>query len=309
MQSNHSRSVIMALDRENTMTIIRRGRMITNTHIINAAEVLCEEGFEAYFQELANYFANNRHNNLTYGEFCNRTARAILPLTCDKEAIFYTVAYAWLHYLTMRKLIEDSVEFTVESDDSLKLRVIDYGCGQGVATIAFIEFLVTNGLSENCEIDLVLIEPSFVSLQIAQYLCARLAKAHGISMVIQIQPCELKNARLPKTNAYNDTIHLMSNVLDIDTVQDALDDLVSDISKIPGNHLLFAASPSYSDTHAGFNKLKQLKPYADIHSEEAIQLWYDQYIITQDRWKKSPAKRDLMMLSWNANDVELAIAC
>ena len=283
--------------------------MMTNTHIFDAAEVLCTQGFEAYFKELANYFARNRRDNLTYGEFLNRTARATLPLTCDKEAIFYTVAYAWPHYLTMRKLIEDSVEFTAESDDSLKLQVIDYGCGQGVATIALIEFLVTNGLSENCEIDLVLIEPSFVSLQIAQYLCARLAKAHGISMVIQIQPCELKNARLPKANAYNDTIHLMSNVLDVDAVQDTLDDLVSSISEIPGNHLLFATSPSYSGTQAGFKKLKQLMPYASVWTEDEIKLWHEQYIITQDLWKQCPAKRDLLMLSWNADEAELEIAC
>lgn len=282
--------------------------MISNTHIFDAAEVLCIEGFEAYFKELANYFASNKRDNLTYGDFLNRTARATLPLACDKEALFYTVAYAWPHYLTMRKLIEDSIEVTAD-DGSVKLQVIDYGCGQGVASIAFIEFLIEEGLTENCQIDLVLIEPSFVSLQIAQYLCARLAKAYGISMTIQTQPCELKDARLPKANIYNDTIHLMSNVLDVDTVQESLDDLVSQIAKIPGNHLLFATSPSYSGTQAGFNMLKQLTPYASVWQEDDIKLWHEQYIITQDRWMQCPAKRDLMMLSWDASDAGLEVAC
>lgn len=281
--------------------------MMTNTHIINSVAVLCERGFEAYYQELAHYFANNKRDNLTYGEFNNRTARATQPLKCVKEALFYTVAYAWPHYLTMRHQIESALKLKEGAKD-VRLQVIDYGCGQGIATIALIESLVASGLPKESQIDLVLIEPSFVCLQIAQFLCARLANIHGINMIIQTQPCALKDARLPKMSPDGDTIHLMSNILDVREVQSNLESVVGDMSLIPGKHYLFAASPSYSDTEFGLKRFKQLMPYAEVWEETAITFSYDQYMIIQDRWSQRETTRSLLSLSWDSEDVAAKIA-
>lgn len=281
--------------------------MMTNAHIMNAVDVLCTEGFEAYYKELAYYFAKNKRDNLTYGEFFNRTARATSPLQCEKEALFYTVAYAWPHYLTIRQQIEDAIILKNEGN-SLNVQVIDYGCGQGIATIAFIEFLIAGGLPKNCRIDLVLIEPSFVCLQIAQFLCTRLAQAHGISIIVQTQVCEIKDARLPIVSPHKQTLHLMSNILDVEAVQETLNELVEGMSVIPGKHLFFATSPSYSGTQAGFRALKELMPYAKVWKENDVKLCHEQYLITQNRWTQCEAKRSCLTMSWHEKNINKAVA-
>ena len=140
---------------------------------INSIEI----GFSDYYENMVDYYQHYNSENLTHTDFCNRTNRATSPLTCTREAVFYAVAYSWQHYRTIKNLISI---IDVTSDIADKIRVVDYGCGQGIATIAYLEHLVTHNVAQESEFEVHLIEPSSLTLNIAKLMIKKLADIHGL---------------------------------------------------------------------------------------------------------------------------------
>lgn len=270
-----------------------------NAHIMNATDSLCAGGFESYYRSLVQYFANNKRDNLSYTQFRISTNRAKSQLKCDKEAIFYTVAYAWTHYLSARRLLTqtfESIEFNAQSNS---WQVIDYGCGQGIASLALLDHIAEAGYAHNTSIDLVLIEPSVISLNIAKFLCKRLAQARGIKLTVQTQACYLDEVVLPKQNACGKTLHLMSNILDIPEVQDSLEHITDSMSQIEGEHVVAATGPVYPNNTEGFNKLYNLAPEVlDCLVNKQEFFCNEEYKVTGGYWYTRDTDRQFLVLKW-----------
>lgn len=269
-----------------------------NAHIMNATDSLCAGGFESYYRSLVQYFANNKRDNLSYTQFRISTNRAKSQLKCDKEAIFYTVAYAWTHYLSARRLLTqtfESIEFNAQSNS---WQVIDYGCGQGIASLALLDHIAEAGYAHNTSIDLVLIEPSVISLNIAKFLCKRLAQARGIKLTVQTQACYLDEAVLPKQNTCGKTLHLMSNILDISEVQDSLEYITDSMSQIEGEHVLAATGLAYRSNFEGFKKLYHLLPEAERLLGKQVSFKNEEYRVTGGYWYTRDTDRQFLALKW-----------
>lgn len=270
-----------------------------NSHIMNATDSLCVGGFESYYRSLVQYFVNNKRDNLSYTQFKYSTNRAKSQLKCEKEAIFYTVAYAWTHYLSARRLLTQTFESIDLSAQNNSWQVIDYGCGQGIASLALLDHIAEAGYAKNTSIDLVLIEPSIISLNIAKFLCKRLAQAHGIKLTIQRQACYLDEAVLPKQNPCGKTLHLMSNILDIADVQDSLEYITESMSQISGEHVLAATGPIYLNNTKGFNKLYNLVPeVVDCLVNKQEFFCNEEYKVTGNCWYTRNTDRQFLALKW-----------
>lgn len=275
--------------------------MANSTHIKQACQAINHNGFEDYYYNLVNYFAQNTQDNLSYPEFSHRTNRATKALTCEKEAIFYTVAYARQHYLNLQYLLGQTANLsTKKAGKPVNLRVIDYGCGQGVATMALMDFMAQKNIAKGSHLSIYLIEPSKVSIGIAKFLIERLAAVHEMTVDIHMQQCNLANAKLPMVDDCTETVHLMLNILDIIEVQQSLFGLTNKMGQIAGSHTLFACSPVYQSTEMGFWRLQQaMQPYGiGIHYNQSIKRVCNIYRITQACWAYHSSKQRMLAMSW-----------
>jgi hypothetical protein len=78
------------------------------------------------------------------------------------QLMAYNALFANLHYAKLHSLFDDFLEDTIFANQTI--RVVDYGCGQGLASLVLQErnrFLAVNHLFD----ELILIEPSTVALQ------------------------------------------------------------------------------------------------------------------------------------------------
>ncbi|MBS9779847.1 MAG: hypothetical protein KGV51_04390 [Moraxellaceae bacterium] len=136
-------------------------------HIDNASQTI-QNSFLDYYHSLVESFHANSDKHLSYRAFANRTERATKALACEKEAIFYTVAYGKQHYGSMEYLLANHLPLEMVNQSAI--RVVDYGCGQGIATLALLEHLANHQLTANMEIEIHLIEPSIISLSLNWYI-------------------------------------------------------------------------------------------------------------------------------------------
>ena len=263
---------------------------------IDNASASMNNGFGDYYKNMVNYFRQNSDENLDYTTFRNRTNRATNALTSLEEAIFYTVAYGWQHHQSMQHLLTETIDVT--SDVPEHIRVVDYGCGQGVATLAFMDYLAEKGVAQRSTLEVHLIEPSKISLDIAKLLVERLAHVYGMQVSIHCQQRTLENALIPLNSDCHETFHLLSNIVDIETVQNALPKLATQMKSCTGQNFLFATCPKYDNAHTGFNVLLQEMDFANHCHDKCWNMTYQMYRVTQAQWSKHQSTQRMIMMDW-----------
>ena len=266
--------------------------------IDNASESM-NSGFSDYYQNMVDYFHQNPDKNLSYSAFSSRTERATKALTSEQEAIFYIVAYGWQHHQSMQNLLSETLDFTSNAQENI--RVVDYGCGQGVATLALMDHLAKKGVAQQSSLEIHLIEPSKVSLDIAKLLIERLAKVYGIQVSIHCQQRTLDNALIPLNSECVETFHLLSNVIDIETVQDTLPNLAKQMKSCTGKNFLLATCPKYANAQTGFRILRQEIDFADNFYDECWDMTYQMYRVIQATWNQHTSTQRMAMMSWTSS--------
>ena len=229
-----------------------------NTIINTACQSMNDEGFEGFYHSLVAQVAPNLP--MTYGEFVNRTGRATQPLASQNDALFYSLAYAMGHYTTFRAVLADNL--TIEDRDNV-MNIIDYGCGQGVATLATLAHIASQKDPKTVHLNIHLIEPSSVALGNANYKVLCLAQAYGFSTTITSQNCVLAKATVPNFANGADTLHLMSYILDVPAVQQQLQHITNQIRHLSGVQHIIASDIAHPNGFNGLNLLsRQLLGYA-----------------------------------------------
>lgn len=252
--------------------------------------------FQGYYEQSVHAYQNNR-SRLTYNAFVNRTNRAKRPLSCDIETQFYTAAYAMQHYQSMMAALNEQISM---DDFSLHLNIVDYGCGQGVATLAVLDFIAKN-VSCHVSLNVHLLEPSNLALQNARELIAARADALGMDLTLSVQCVEIAQVHLPnhiKSNV-STTLHLFSNVLDVVGVQVSLGSVVREIHATQGENIVIASAPNYSDSYKGFRQLSALLVGNANPTIYARTVEHYSYRVIQNRWQTSTALSIHMALSAN----------
>ncbi|OBX80524.1 hypothetical protein [Faucicola atlantae] len=261
-----------------------------NTIIDTACQSMTTQGFEGFYHSLVAQVAPNLP--MTYRELVNRTDRATQPLASQNDALFYSVAYAMSHYTTFRAVLSDNL--TIEDHDSV-INIIDYGCGQGIATLAHI---ASQKDPKTVHLNIHLIEPSSVSLGNASYQVLCLAQAYGFSTAITSQNCVLANAIVPNFANGADTLHLMSYILDVPAVQQQLQAITKQIHQLSGVQHIIASDICRSE---GFYRLNLLSRQltGGVQRIERYTPAHRSYRVIQQRYETGTAKAIGFMLSLN----------
>lgn len=135
--------------------------------------------------------------------------RGVIPLQSEDELYIYLYRFGQMHRAKLNVCF-DSIPFNEINE---VVEIIDWGCGQGLASVSLNDFLIQNGILLNIS-TVTLIEPSILSLQRAA-LHVSLTLNPPIIRTVCNSFDSLSISDI-YTNDETIKIHLLSNVLDID---------------------------------------------------------------------------------------------
>ena len=239
----------------------------TADHVTNqSSRALSSGGFEAFYTvQLAAFLKHQSH--FDYHRFAERSARATHPLNSAEDLLAYNACYSADHFARFSELLAKLPGSQSAFAEPVRLTVFDYGCGQGLASLA----LLTHLQQRRVDLIINLVEPSKLALQAAvRYVRAYASKMRG-SVVVRSYRCGLD--QLPKelfvAAEERAVVHLFSNVLDM-THKGLFDlsRLTERMSRLLGKHLCLAVSPKFRDSAEGFETFKRL--FADPNGQGMI---------------------------------------
>lgn len=186
----------------------------------------------------------------------------------DGQACAYIVAYGKAHREKVNKAFEKFPFQTLKQG----YEIIDWACGQGLATICFLDLIRKNSQIPAPR-KITLIEPSEFTLKRAEI---NVREAYS-SYHTQI---EVKQAFLPANsiingNVINDIdvaspicIHLFSNILDIESID--LKGLANIVGKSVGIHFIMCMGPTVKSS-----RFDAFSRYFDLKQTDILEDYYD----------------------------------
>ena len=170
----------------------------------------------------------------------NELRRGVKLLETDEELCMYLLAYGKMHKAKIWKTCD---YLPLKDFDSKSLKIIDWGCGQGLASLCFLDKLRKENISiKNPSV--TLIEPSKQALNRAKiHLEAYLEEGTIECLNKFIDDVEIEDIVSDKTI----TIHFFSNILDIKSIDLKL--LASKVgsSDLQGEHFICCIGPLFSN--------------------------------------------------------------
>lgn len=134
--------------------------------------------------------------------------RGVKILETKDQLNQYLFSYAKMHTAKMVFICKEF--FNNESIEESQIQIIDYGCGQGIASIVFLNYLNQQQVKIDRINDIVLIEPSKIALNRAYYFLKDTSNVVTIEKKLdQLTTIDLK------TNELSIKFHLFSNILDM----------------------------------------------------------------------------------------------
>lgn len=282
--------------------------------VAHAMTQLQQHGFRRYYTSMVGIYASELQQTLPYRIFADATQRAVLPLSCVEHAVAYTAFYAQSHFNRMRHVLDSSIGVRLRTDAVTKtVNVVDYGCGQALASLALLDYLQTYVNSENFTIHFHLVEPSSTTLALAQQLVTKMATRVEGRITVTTHQQDLATFLLHDDGvlaAADYTLHLFSNVLDIAAVQKMIPSLANHLRALSGRHMLLAVGPDYQNTNDGFVALKQALGETRTKQDVAsFAVRSEIYSATYNRWQHELSKGVMMSLCFdNTANIQLPTA-
>lgn len=183
----------------------------------------------------------------------------------DSEALLqmYFYAFGEMHAAKLNYAFEHLQQYIKEAKE---VELIDYGCGQGMASICYHDFI--KNVNPSQEISRVtLIEPSEMALSRASLLCSHFyPNAEIVTVNKNFENLSEKDIELSSSIP---TIHLFSNILDVESYEiEKFAQLVKTISS--GDNEYVIVSPIQNA-----NRMKRLKDFVTILENN---LYFEQYL-------------------------------
>lgn len=120
------------------------------------------------------------------------------------------------------------------------MTIIDWGCGQALATVCFLDFLKDVGIEPNIK-KIILIDPSSEALERGNDYVYTYLRDYSIIEKVNKFIDDVTDNDIKSTSPL--TVHFFSNVLDIESINlKKLANLLS--NNIQGKHLFFCVCPS-----------------------------------------------------------------
>ena len=207
------------------------------------------------FQHLRNIAKENIHGSFQLGN------RGVTPLAYEQELFIYFRNYGNMHYAKMISSLEAFPLIIFGKD----IEIIDWGCGQAIATISLFEYLKERYITIKPRI--TLIEPSKIALKRASLHCKIFNPDSQIKTVCKyLDELEIEDIA---TKSENIKFHLFSNILDIELFSMSnLLRLISSTQK--GINYFICVSPYINDVKA--YRIDSFKRYFEQRYKSSFEL-------------------------------------
>lgn len=198
----------------------------------------------------------NQYQLIKSDSIYNSLGRGIAILTDENQLFAYMNSYGNMHY---EKLI-DAFKSLPKTFFEQETNIIDWGCGQAMASMTYFDFIKQNGHKQQTK-NLTLIEPSEIALKRASLHIKKFDPITEIHTVNKdLDALTNKDFSNNKTHKH---IHLFSNILDID--QFSLSHLLKLLeSNFPGDNYFICVSPYINDT-----RTSRLDAFVNYFSKKA----------------------------------------
>ncbi len=128
-------------------------------------------------------------------------------LTTYEQLHAYTYCFGLMHEAKLRRAFKSIPKNMLNTE----IEVIDYACGQGIATVCFANFIEENNYATIIK-RIVLIDPSAIALSRASLLCRKVCP-NALINTINLEFNDMRQGLIPSTNIRR--FHLLSNILDM----------------------------------------------------------------------------------------------
>ena len=177
--------------------------------------------------------------NVESDDIFHSLQRGVKVLTEHNQLLAYIKSYGKMHFAKAMSA------FSALSSQNLvsKIEIYDWGCGQGLASVCFLEYLNDRALMPEIKA-ITLIEPSELALKRASLHIRKFNKSSDIFTINKDLDSLNKNDFL--SNSANTKIQLFSNILDIDFF--SMTDLILKIKEnFSGLNYFICVSPFISE--------------------------------------------------------------
>lgn len=204
-----------------------------------------------------------------YADFRQQTNRATNPLQNLQQLLAYQAFYGMDHFNRFCYLLQQ-LPLCEQQDKVICLKIFDYGCGQGLATLALLQHL--HSKNQKVDLEIHLIEPSTLALDLAQYYIQAFASTHLQGQIkVTGHACGLDQLddSLFKLHEQQWAVHLFSNVLDmVSSGVFNLKQVMQQWHRMQGKQMCLAVSPDCLNTQQGFQTILQQQAIKLVASGE-----------------------------------------
>jgi len=171
-------------------------------------------------------------SRIQHDELYYRLKRGLALLNTHEEMCQYLVSYGNMHEAKIR----DAVSILPNQLFQNEFEIVDWGCGQGIGTVCFFDYLKTAGYTNRVK-TVTLIEPSQKALSRASLHVNSYLNDNTEIITISKYLDDIKNEDIRSRNDLP-VIHFFSNILDIEEID--LKELAAKIDKsvIDDNYII-----------------------------------------------------------------------
>lgn len=155
-----------------------------------------------FVRKLPSELSNELHESLN---------RGVDVLDSEPLLQMYIYSFGKMHNAKLQYAFEHLHKNAIKYNE---VEIVDYGCGQGLATICYHDFMITHNPEQTVK-KITLIEPSSMALSRAELLCSKFYPETEI-VAINKQFDDLLNNDLSISSKIP-TIHFLSNILDVES--------------------------------------------------------------------------------------------
>ena len=141
--------------------------------------------------------------------------RGTRVIETEAECEKYIAFYGGHHYHKLYAAFNSTNFAAIQSKN---VEIVDWGCGQALATCILIDYLIENQFDFNI-VSITLVEPSSVALQRGCYLLRQMFQNNSnVDSIIKIVNKYMDDLTVDDlvSEANNIKIHLLSNIIDVD---------------------------------------------------------------------------------------------
>ncbi|TRW25972.1 hypothetical protein FMM05_07050 [Flavobacterium zepuense] len=192
----------------------------------------------ANFSEIRNLCVE-LYSVVSSDEIFRSLQRGVKVLTEQNQLLAYLHSYGKMHQAKMISAIRPIEEKDLQEE----LEVYDWGCGQGLASVCFLEHLINQETHYSIK-NFTLIEPSEIAIKRASLHIRKFTKKTQI-ITINKDLDSLESTDF-ESKENNTKIHLFSNILDVDLF--SMSDLINLIKdNFKGKNIFICVSPHVSN--------------------------------------------------------------